>query len=245
MKTAVITGASGAIGRELVKKFVKDGYIVIGQVNDNLSRAEKLKNELAAEGYSDCFFPFKADFTVAEQTEDFCNFVNENFRHVGVLVNNAGVDVYKLFTDTTEQDFDNVFSVNVKSAFSVTKSVLGGMIAKGEGTVIFVSSVWGVAAAPMEAIYSASKSALIGMAKSLAKEVAPSGVRVNCICPGVIDTPMNDRFSEEERRDIVASIPLGRTGTAKEVADVIAFLASDAAQYITGAVITADGGFTL
>lgn len=245
MKTAVITGASGAIGRELVKKFVKDGYIVIGQVNDNFSGAEKLKSELAAEGYGDCFFPFKADFTVAEQTENFCKFVNENFKHVGVLVNNAGVDVYKLFTDTTEQDFDKVFGVNVKAAFSVTKSVLGGMIAKGKGAVIFVSSVWGVAAAPMEAIYSASKSALIGMAKSLAKEVAPSGVRVNCICPGVIDTPMNDRFSAAERQDIVASVPLGRMGTAKEIADITAFLSSDAAQYITGAVVTADGGFTL
>ena len=153
--------------------------------------------------------------------------------------------LYKLITDTTDAEWDKVFSVNMKSAFKITNGFLKEMIVNQRGKIVNISSMWGLVGASMEVAYSASKSALIGYTKALAKELAPSGINVNCVCPGVIDTPINARFSKEDMAALKDETPLGRIGKPKDVAELVAFLCSDNSDFITGQIIACDGGFTL
>lgn len=245
MKTALITGAGGGIGSETVKLFIENGYFVIGQYNTGEADIAELKKQLSDKGLSDYFVAVKADFNCDDGAEKLYRQAEMNFGHVDVLVNNAGVGLYKLITETTDAEWDKLFNVNVKSAFKLSKLCLEKMIERKRGKIVCVSSIWGVSGACMEVAYSASKSALIGFTKALAKEVAPSGINVNCVCPGVIDTKMNARFSEEEMNQIKEETPLGRLGTAKEIAELIYFLASEKSDFITGQIITADGGYIL
>lgn len=245
MKVALITGASGGIGGETVKTFVRNGYFAVGLYNSGEKQIQILKSSLKAERLSDYFCAFKCNLKSETEIYSFINDFGKSFKHIDALINNAGVDLYKLITDTTEKEWDEVFSVNVKSAFILTKFALKSMIERKHGAIVNVSSVWGETGASMETAYSASKAALIGLTKAAAKEVAESGVRVNCVCPGVIDTKMNDCFSDKEKREIISRIPLSRLGDAREIAELIFFLCSEKAGYITGQIITADGGFTL
>ena len=160
------------------------------------------------------------------------------------ILNNAGIDLYKLCQETSDKDLEDIFSVNFKASYNLTKRFIPEMIKRQNGNILFVSSVWGTNGACMETAYSAAKSALIGLTKALAKEVAPY-VRVNCITPGVIDTPMNKDFSESEMQDIISSVPLGRIGLSEEVASLSYFITSEKASYITGAIIPIDGGYSL
>ena len=171
--------------------------------------------------------------------------IEKSFKSIDVLVNNSGAGLYKLITDTTESEWDNIFSVNTKSVFLVTNRVLKSMISNQKGKIINVSSMWGQVGASMEVAYSASKAAVIGYTKALAKEVAPSGINVNCVCPGVIDTPMNSRFNSDDINDLKDQTPLGRLGTPEEVAELIFFLSEGKSDFITGQIITCDGGFSL
>lgn len=245
MKTALITGASGGIGSTLVKKFIDDGCFVLGQYNLGEERIRELKEYLRENNQLDYFFSIKADLNTQDGTRTVCKAVDENFGFVDLLINNAGVDLYKLATDTTEEDFDEVMNVNFKASFMLSKHVLRSMIARERGKIIFVSSIWGIAGACMESVYSASKSALSGLAKSLAKEVGRSNITVNCVAPGVINTPMNGCFNEQEISELISKTPLNRLGMPEEVADLVMFLASDRANFITGQTITVDGGFIL
>ncbi len=244
MKTALITGASGKIGLALTEEFAKNGYFVIAQYNKNkgeiLSLIKSLPNDLA-----EMVFPVQCDFSKKESVLSFINFLSDNFKSLDVLVNNAGIDVYKLITDTTDEDLEKIVSVNLTSAYKLCRFAAGKMIGKKSGNIINISSVWGSVGAAMETAYSATKGALISLTKALAKELAPSGINVNCVCPGVIDTKMNAIFTESEMKDIIDNIPKGRLGTAEEIAKLVNFLSSPAADYITGQIITADGGFTV
>ncbi|MBR5900391.1 MAG: SDR family oxidoreductase [Clostridia bacterium] len=245
MKTALITGASGKIGSEIVKKFVLDGYFVIGQYNEGETNIVSLKKELSSLGLKDTFFAFKCDLSVKESVDEFIQSVNASFKHIDALVCNAGADLYKLCTDTTELEWDYLFSVNCKSAFSLTKAFLPAMIERKYGKIVYISSIWGQKGSCMETCYSATKSALIGFGRALAKEVGPSGINVNCVCPGVIDTPMNDRFNEQEKLDLIDQTPMGKMGTPEDVANAVRFLCSADADFITGVDLTVDGGFAL
>lgn len=241
----MITGAGGGIGRATVKKFIDQGYFVIGQYNSNTNGIESLKEELKQQGKSDYFFAVKADFNNSCEISNMLDVVEKSFKHVDVLVNNAGVGLYKLITETTEQEWDKVFNVNVKGAYLVTNRVIKGMMNVKSGKIVNVSSIWGNVGASMEVAYSASKSALIGYTKALAKELSPSGINVNCVCPGVIDTPINSRFNELEMNELAKETPLGRIGKPSEIAELIYFLSSEKSDFITGQVITCDGGITL
>lgn len=244
MKTALITGASGGIGRATAIKFLQNGYFVIAQYNTDIDGIKQLNNSLTEE-QSQRLFTIKADFNNTDGVNKMISDVLKNFARLDVVVNNAGVGLYKLITQTEEGEWDKLFNVNVKSAFIISKRVLPAMINAGHGSIINVSSMWGNVGASMEVGYSASKSALIGFSKALAKEVAPSGIRVNCVCPGVIDTKMNARFSEEDILQLKEQTPLGRIGSAQEVANLIYFLSSEEASFITGQTISCDGGFSL
>ncbi|MBQ8197216.1 MAG: SDR family oxidoreductase [Clostridia bacterium] len=245
MKTALITGASGAIGKAIAKTFLEKGYFVIAQYNSDIDGINSLKNYALEKGFLDYLFTVQADFNDSASIEEMLSIVNKSFKRIDVLVNNAGIDLYKLVTDTSDLEFDTAFSVNVKSAFKITKALLPAMISKGQGNVIFISSILGEKGGSMETVYSLTKSALIGFSKALSKEVGISGVRVNCVCPGVIDTPMNSRFTKEEMQDLIERTALNRVGTPEEVASVVYFLASDDASFITGQTITVDGNFTV
>ena len=245
MKTALITGASGGIGKALVKSFVKQGYFVSAWYNSDKNGITTLLSELESEGFGGYVFPVQADFSSLDSVKEGIEQTKCNFKHIDVLINNAGVSLYKLSHETSDEEWDKVFSVNTKTPFMLTKFVLPQMISRESGKIINISSVWGVAGASMETVYSASKSALIGFTKALAKEVAPSKITVNCICPGVIDTKMNAQFSKSELEEIQSEIPLGRIGNPEDVSELAVFLASDKAQYITGQIITCDGGYIL
>lgn len=242
MKTAIITGASGGIGAALVKKFVGEGYFVVGGYNQGKERAEKLIRELG--GYKDYFMPVFSDLSKNGGAESVYNAAKANFGHADVLICSAGLDLYKLAEETTEEDLDKIFSVNVRSAYRLAALALPEMQRREFGRVIFISSVWGVAGAAMESAYSASKSALTGLTKALAKETG-GGVTVNCVSPGVIDTSMNARFNKKEISDLIERTPAARLGTAEEVAELVLFLASEKAGFITGQNVVIDGGFIL
>lgn len=245
MQTSLITGVSGGIGKAIAKKFIDQGYFVIGQYNSNEKSVLELKAELEKSGKADLFFAVKADFTKVEQINQMMDNIEKSFKSISVLVNNSGVALYKLVTDTTEQDWDKLFDVNVKSAFMITNRVLKGMISAKKGKIVNVSSMWGIVGSSMEVAYSASKSAIIGYTKALAKEVGPSGINVNCVCPGVIKTPMNANLSSQDMADLADQTPLGRIGTPEEVSELVYFLSSDKADFITGQIISCDGGFAL
>ncbi len=245
MKTALITGASGAIGRETVKTFIKNGYFVTATYNSDYASIERLIEELDREGFSGYLNPIKADFSKKGEAENLIREHLKVFKKVDVLVNNAGIDLYKMAQETLEEEWDKLFDVNVKACYVLTREALKGMIERKEGKILFVSSIWGVSGGSLESCYSATKAALIGYAKALAKEVGPSNINVNCICPGVIDTPMNEGYTEEEMADIISRTPLGRIGKPSEIAEIIYFLCSEKASFITGEVLTCDGGFIL
>ena len=238
-KTALITGASRGIGAEIAREFAKAGYNVVVNYFKNREKAEALAKEIGGTA-------FCADVSDFSQAEKMIKEAEKNFGTVDVLVNNAGVALpQKLLVDTTEVEWNRLFDVNVKGAFNCTKTVLDGMITKHSGSIINISSVWGVTGGSCEVAYSASKAAIIGFTKALAKELGPAGIRVNCVAPGVIDTDMNAHLSAEDIEALKEETPLGVTGAPSDVAKTVLFLASDSAKFITGQVITADGGLTV
>jgi 3-oxoacyl-[acyl-carrier protein] reductase len=240
LKKALITGASGGIGFATALKMYKEGYFIIAQYNKNQKGIDELYRQVDGN-----LLAVQADLSQGSGAKTLIETVKKSFKQVDVLVNNAGAGLYKLITQTTEDEWDKLFALNMKSAYVITNAFLPEMIANRKGKIVNVSSIWGQVGASMEVCYSASKSALIGYTKALAKELAPSNINVNCVCPGVIDTPINARFSATEMQDLADETPLGRIGKAEEVAELIAFLASEKSDFITGQVITCDGGFTL
>ena len=236
MKNVLITGGSRGIGKACAYAFSKEGYRVFLNYNKSEEEAEKIKNDIGA-------IPIKADISDVEQIKKMYDFIHKNYGKIDVLVNNAGISQVKMFTDITEKDWENMFNINVKGMFFVTKEFVKDMISAKEGKIINISSMWGVTGGSCEVHYSAAKAAVIGFTKSLAKELGPSGITVNCISPGVIDTDMNGNLSQEDIEELNEETPLGRMGKAEEVADAVLFLASS--DFITGEVLNVNGGIVI
>ena len=242
-KIALITGGSRGIGAACVRLFARNGYAVVFLANRSAEKAQALTDELRAEG---CDVAFRiCDVSDSTQVAAVIADVLRTYKRIDALVNCAGVAYIGLFTDMTDAEWDALFAVNVRSVFSVTKAVLPGMISRQTGAIVNVSSMWGEVGASCEVAYSATKAALIGMTKALAKEVGPSGVRVNCVTPGVIDTDMNAQLTEEDRAELADETPLGRIGSADEVARTILYLCGDGASFITGQVLGVSGGLVI
>ena len=235
--TVVITGASGGIGAAIADAFARLGSNVVAVYNKNPdginSLCQKFSNAVG----------FKADISSSSEVNALFDFVSKNFGGADILVNSAGIAQQKLFTDITDEDFTRMFDVNVRGVFNCCRAALPFMIHKKHGRIINISSMWGVSGASCEVHYSASKAAVIGMTKALAKEVGPSGITVNCIAPGLIDTPMNSSLDESTLSQLCDETPVGRIGTPQDIANAVLFLSKDESSFVTGQVLSVDGGF--
>lgn len=237
MKTVLITGGSRGIGAACAKAFAQDGYRVI--LNYKNSRAEAEALAKALHGYPVC-----ADVSDPDQVRAMFEEVRRNVGTVDVLVNNAGIAQFAMFDALSDTQWHSVLDVILSGAFYCTRSALPDMIHKKNGAIVNVSSIWGICGSACEVAYSAAKAGLIGMTKALAKEVAPSGISVNCVAPGMIDTEMNHCLDAETVRAICEETPLGRMGTAEEVAKTVLYLANGG-HFITGQVISPNGGLVI
>ena len=242
-KTVVITGASKGIGAAMAILFARKDYNVVIGYNDSYQLAKMLSSSLASQGYN--VIPVKVNVTNKLETDLLIKEAVYNFGTVDVLINNAGVAFNGLITDTDEHDADRIFDINLKGVFNCCKSVTPVMVNQKSGKIINISSMWGQVGASCEVAYSAAKAGVIGLTKALAKELAPSGITVNCIAPGLIDTTMNSNISVEDLNAFVEEIPLGRMGTAEDIAETALFLATQAADYITGQVLGVNGGYVM
>ncbi|MBQ3003165.1 MAG: SDR family oxidoreductase [Clostridia bacterium] len=232
MKTVLITGATGGIGEAAARAFSLAGCRVVIHYNQNEQKARELASELPNA------VTFQADLSDRAQVESLAN----AFPETDVLVNNAAVDLFALFDLVTEEQERQLYNINLHAPLLLSRRLLRGMLSRQSGCILNVSSMFGETGGSCEVDYSVTKAALIGLTKALAKEVGTAGVRVNCVCPGVINTRMNDRLTVDEAEALTESIALDRFGTPEEVADALVFLASDKASYITGAVLDVNGG---
>ncbi len=238
MKTALITGGTKGIGKAIALEFLKRDYEVVINYHADEEAAASTREEFNMLGY----YPVLMRADVGDERQVRAMFVDlfSTYGKLDVLVNNAGISVVKVIQDTTAAEWDRLFAVNVKGAYLCAREAVDKMIGHG-GCIVNVASIWGEVGASCEVAYSATKGALIAFTKALAKELAPSKVRVNCVSPGVIETDMNARLSAVEVEDLINSIPVGRMGTPEEVAEACVFLAE--ADYITGEILSVGGGF--
>ena len=242
-KTAVITGGTRGIGRACALKFAREGYSLALIYKSRRKEALQLAEILAENGAEAELYC--CDVSSYKDAEKTAQAILQRFGRVDVLVNNAGISSIDLLIDQNEEDWDRIMGVNAKGVFNFTRHILPHMLSEKKGSIVNISSMWGITGASCEVIYSASKAAVTGFTKALAKETAPSGVRVNCVAPGVIDTEMNSCLEPEAVKALEEEIPLMRIGKAEEVAEAVFFLASEKASYITGQILSADGGMVI
>ncbi len=235
-KTVFITGGARGIGKALTEVFYNNGYNVVVNYNNSEAEALSLKEQLPG------ILILKGDVSKEDDVKSMIDTAISHFGKIDVLINNAGVCKSSLVTDITSEEWDKIFDINVKGTFLCTKYVAKNMIHNHSGAIVNISSIWGVSGASCESCYSASKGAVIAFTKAVAKELGLSGIRVNAIAPGYIDTDMNKDISPEDRQAFADETPLGRIGTPLEVAETALFLASDKASFITGQILGCDGG---
>ena len=240
-KIALVTGASGGIGSACAQQLARQGFTVLVHANHGIADARQLAAALCAEGCD--AHAVQADLSDSAQANAMCADILRVYHRVDALVLCAGIAHTGLLCDMTDAQWHAVMDTNVSSAFYLCRALAPGMVSRRSGAIVTISSMWGRAGASCEAAYSASKAALIGLTQALAKELGPSGVRANCVAPGVIDTRMMDEHSEETKRQLAEETPLGRLGTGEDVARAAAFLLSSDASFITGQVLGVDGGY--
>lgn len=242
-RVALVTGGSRGIGRACVERLARDGWTVVFLCRSHTDEAEALTGDLRGEGLDVSWR--QCDVADGAALDRVLKEILALWRRVDLLVNNAGVDWSGLLTDMTDEEWDRVFDVNVKAAFRCVRALVPGMVNRGQGCIVNIGSMWGEVGASCEAAYSASKAALHGLTKALAKELGPSGIRVNCVSPGVIDTAMNARLSAQDMAELAEETPLGCIGTPAQTADAVAFLASERASFITGQILGVNGGIVI
>ena len=241
-RVILITGASRGIGKDIAETLAKNpDNIIIANYNKSEEKAKELQAKLKEEKIN--IEIIKADVSKRVEVKKMVEEVLNKYKKIDILINNAGISQYKLFNDITDDDWDNIININLKSAFIVSQEVVRNMIQNKSGCIINISSIWGVIGASMEVAYSTSKAGIIGLTKSLAKELGPSNIRVNAIAPGIIDTGMNARFSEDEINSIKEEIPLEKIGKTADVTRCVQWLIND--EYTTGQVISINGGWDI
>ncbi|MBQ6929277.1 MAG: SDR family oxidoreductase [Oscillospiraceae bacterium] len=234
MKTALVTGASKGIGRQIALTLAQNGYTVIGTYNST-QVAEDAENII----YTKCDVSDYADVCALFEH------IRDSFKTLDAVVNCAGVSWVGLLQDMTEEEIAKLVGINLNGTIFVCQQAASVMVKQHSGNIVNISSIWGNNGASCEAVYSATKGGINAFTKALAQELAPSGIRVNAVCPGVIKTDMLNCFSEEDLKALADETPLGRIGTVQDVADMVDFLLSEKAKFVTGQIITVDGGFAL
>ena len=240
-KVAIITGAAKGIGREIAKTLSKENIKVIVNYNKSEKEANDLKKELEKENIS--IDIFKADVSKREEVKKLVKFTLEKYKKIDILINNAGIDEIKEFTKVTDNDWDRMIKNNLYSAFITSQEVVHSMIHQKSGSIINISSVWGMVGASCEVLYSISKAGMDGFTKSLAKELGPSNIRVNSIAPGFIHTDMNRYLGKDVLEEIKEEIPLGKIGRTRDISKCIKWLIED--EYTTGQIISINGGWVI
>lgn len=241
-KTALVTGGAKGIGAAICKALANDGYRIALNYNNSLESATELKNELSSVTHIELF---KADVSDSSEVERMFTEIEGVFGGVEILINNAGIAQQALFTDITDEMWQKMIGVNLTGAFNCCRRALPYMIRNKFGKIINITSMWGEVGASMEVHYSASKAGLIGLTKALAKEVGLSGITVNAVSPGVVETDMMASFSDEVKSSLADETPLGVLGTPENIASAVSFLISDKADFITGQVVSVNGGFII
>ena len=237
MKVAIVTGASRGIGREIAKQLSLQGIKVIANYNKSEQEAQKLQEENPEIDI------FKADVSKRNEVKNLIEYTMNKYKKIDILINNAGISECKLFTDTTDEEWNKIINNNLYSAFCMTQEVLPNMIQNKQGCIINISSIWGMVGASCETIYAISKAGIDGMTKSLAKELGPSNIRVNSIAPGAINTDMNKNLTPKEIEEINKEIPLGKIGNVADIAKCVKWLVED--EYTTGQIISINGGWVI
>ena len=240
-QVALVTGSSRGIGRAVALELAREGYDVCVNYLQHREAAESLVSQLREMGGE--AIAVQADVADSRAVEDMVRQTEDALGPVTLLVNNAGISWYGLFQDTDDSTWDRVLAVNLTGARNAARAVLPRMISEKAGCIINISSMWGLRGASCEVAYACSKAGIIGLTRSLALEVAPSGIRVNCVAPGCIETDMVRVLGPETRDMLIGETPLGRLGTPEDIAHAVAFLASEKASFLTGQVLGADGGF--
>jgi 3-oxoacyl-[acyl-carrier protein] reductase len=240
MKTVIVTGGAGGIGEAVVQKFCAAGYSAAIVYFGSEEKALALSSSLMHAGYD--AFPLRCDARDPAAVDAAVRQVIRLNGRVDVLVNNAGLSLRQLLQDTSDAEWEDIVGVNLSGPFYFCRAVLPHMLRVRAGRIVNVSSMWGQVGASMETAYSAAKAGLIGLTKALAKEAAPSGVTVNCVCPGAVDTRMMAGFTAEEVAALCEEIPAGRLGTPEEIAEAVYFFAEEKNAYVTGQVLGVSGG---
>ena len=242
-KTAVVTGGSGEIGMAICKLLSENGYNIVFSYNKSEKVAKELESSLTLSGKK--AVAVFADLRNSLDIRNLFSVAYEQFGSIDLLVNNAGISRQQVLTDVSDEDIDELMSVNFGGTFKCCREVIPYMLKTHSGNIINISSIWGICGASCESLYSSTKAAIIGLTKSLAKELAPSGIRVNCVAPGMIDTKMNSHFSENDIKNFCNETPIERMGTPEEVAASVLFLSQPSSSFITGQILRVDGGYTI
>lgn len=241
--TALVTGASRGIGRAVAVALAKQGYNIALNYLKNDEAARETKKIIEETGVK-CV-PVKADVSNYDEVSAMVENIRNELGGICVLVNNAGIAQQKMFNDITPKDWETMMGSDLNSVFYCCKAVLDDMIHCKRGKIINITSMWGLVGASCEVHYSAAKAGVIGLTKALAKELGPSGIQVNAVAPGVIDTQMNENLSEQTVDELREETPLMRIGVPQDIADTVAFLASEKSDFITGQIISVNGGFVI
>lgn len=240
-EVVIITGASKGIGKEIARNLALKGLKVIANYNKSEESIKELKRELEKQEID--IDIVKADVSKREEAKKLVEYTINKYGKIDILINNAGISEYKLFTDETDEDWNKVINTNLYSAFIMCQEVTPNMINNKNGCIINISSIWGIVGASLEVLYSISKAGMNGLTKALAKELGPSNIRVNSIAPGIIKTQMISNLNKEEMEEIKKDIPLERVGEASDIAKCVEWLVED--KYTTGQIISINGGWVI
>ncbi len=240
-KNVIVTGGSRGIGATIVKILAESGHNVILNYNKSEEKARQIQNELKQNGID--IEIFKADVSKREDCKNLVEYAIKKLGYIDVLVNNAGISQFKVFTDITDEEWNNMIQTNLNSVFYMSQEVANHMINRKEGNIVNISSIWGLVGSSCEVHYSTSKAAINGMTKALAKELGPSNIKVNSIAPGLINTDMNNDLKPEIIKEIVQETPLGKIGKPIDIAKCVKWLIED--EFTTGQIISPNGGWVI